>query len=555
MIIAFMGNDGSGKTTLAKEVVKMLKTLGMEVHYRVEFDYFLLSHFLRLLGKEKVSRARKVFLAKEGKECKRFYFKVWPYIVWLDLFLEWLWNKLFKRKSIIVMDRYAYDFLMSWEWLGYANAYLRWLYNHFPKPDIGFILDVSPQTAYIRKRKTHAYPLYYYKIQRKRYLSLAETLKLRVIDTEKTVEECLNEIFMEFRRYFIMKLSDEDKVLLFYSSPKFNPFILQELNLTFNWSVLNWDYIIDMAVKCNTENVLCTNLLRYHGSQLPKSVSSFLTYVLEKSNERVNLLVETLRALSKKLSEERIEFLVIKTIAPFDYGATDVDVLVRREDFKRAQYALSSIFKLSRNSVMHKAVTYQKALLLPVDLHYEISWLGFKVIDEERVFMRKRKVLYKNIELFVPSQEDELLILSAHSLFQHHYTTIGEFLQIVELVSKRDVDKEYILSSSAKYGWQKLLQSFLSYLLWKYYIIYGNYYSFSKYKEMTFALNIDPINFHPFQSIPKKSVKQILDLLLSFYRLLRFRLSGQLAYNINWLRNSQRQVPQHPYKQNTTTIL
>jgi len=537
MIIAFMGNDGSGKTTLAKKFVERLRALGVDVQYRTEFDYFLLSLFFRLLGKEKVSRSRRLFLTKESGAWKPAYFKAWPYLVWLDLFLEWLWNKLFKRNSVVVMDRYAYDFLMSWEWLGYANAYLRWLYAYFPKPDLAFILDVSPLTAYQRKRYTHVYSLHYYKLQRERYLKFAKTLEMRIINTEKAVEECLREVITEFRRYFINKLSDEDKLLLFYSFPRFNPSMLQELNLSFDWSSLNWNYIVDMAVKCSTENVLCRNLLRHQGSQLPRLVSKLIRHVLEKSNGRVELLVRTLRVVSRKLGEKKVPFLVMKTIASFDYGATDIDILVRREDFERAQEVLSSIFKASKSSRMHKAVTYQGDLL-PVDLHYEISWLGHKVVDEGKVFARKRKILYKGVELSVPSREDELLILSAHSLFQHHYTTLEEFLQIVELASNNKVDREYVLDSSANYGWQRALQFFLSYLLWKHNLIYGSSYSFGEVhaKGKPYGLSIGPIYFHRFETIPRKSLQQVLDLLLTLYRLVRFKLSGQLPYNTNWLK-------------------
>lgn len=541
MIIAFMGNDGSGKTTLAKMFEDKLRNLGLDVHYRMEFDYFLLSRIFRLLNKERVNRYRWLFLTKEGRDRKPSYFKAWPYLVWLDLLLEWLWNKLLKRNSVVVMDRYAYDFLMSWEWLGYANARLRWLYTHFPKPDLAFILDVSPLTAHLRKKDSHVYSLHYYKVQRKRYLKLAEILKIKMIDTEKAVEECLKEAFTEFRKNFTNKLSDEDKVLLFYSFPGFDPSMLRELNLCFNWSRLNWSYIVDTAVKCGTENVLCMNLLRHQESQLPRRVFDLIRYVLEKSNERADLLVRTLRIVSRKLGEKEVPFLVMKTIAPFDYGATDVDILVRKEHFERAEEALSFMFNVSKSSRMHKAVTYQVAYqgaLLPVDLHYEISWLNHKVIDEMRVFMRKRKILYEGIELSVPSREDELLILSAHSLFQHHYTTLSEFLRIVKLASSDEVDTEYILDSSANYGWQQALRSFLSYLLCRHNFVYGSHYSFGKLNPVgkPYVLGINPVYFHRFQNIPRGSPHQVLDLFLTLYRSVRFKLSGRLAYNTNWLK-------------------
>lgn len=537
MIIAFMGNDGSGKTTLAKKFVGKLIALGVNVQYRAEFDYFLLSHLFQLLGKEKVSRARKSFLIKEDRVWRHAYFKAWPYLVWADLLLEWIWNKLFQHSKVTVMDRCSYDFLMSWEWLGYGNSYIRWLYTHFPRPDLVFILDVSPTTAFQRKKTDNIHSLHYYKVQKKRYLDLAEILGIRIINTEKAVDECLEKVVTEFRRQFITKLSDEDNVLLFYSFPRFNPSIPRELNLSFDWSGLNWGYIVNMAVKCNTENVLCKNLLQYHRVQLPEPVYELLIHVLEKSNERVKLFVRTLGVVSRKLGEKKVPFVVMKTIAPFDYGATDIDILVRKEDFERARESLLHLFKASKGSRTHKAVTYL-GTLLPVDLHHEVSWLGHKVVDEVKVFGRKKKVLYEGVKLFVPSREDELLILSAHSIFQHHYTTLGDFLRIVELASDNEIDGKYVLGSSGNYRWRRALQSFLSYLLWKHNFIYGSYYGFGEdfAVEKTYGLGISPICFHRFWNMPRGSPQQVMDLFLTIYRFLRFKLSGQLAYNTNWLR-------------------
>jgi thymidylate kinase len=59
MIIAFMGNDGSGKTSIAKELHKFFKEVGMDVYYKHEYDYALLKYFLRLMGKKNLLRTRK----------------------------------------------------------------------------------------------------------------------------------------------------------------------------------------------------------------------------------------------------------------------------------------------------------------------------------------------------------------------------------------------------------------------------------------------------------------------------------------------------------------
>jgi len=44
MIIAFIGNNGTGKTTIAKEMEKRLRAIGIEARYKKEFDHFLLKY-------------------------------------------------------------------------------------------------------------------------------------------------------------------------------------------------------------------------------------------------------------------------------------------------------------------------------------------------------------------------------------------------------------------------------------------------------------------------------------------------------------------------------
>jgi len=195
MIIAFMGIDGSGKTTLSKMLYNKLKQQGAEMEYKEEFKYFLLKYIFNLFGSRKVKGLRKKFLEERTP---LFYFRIWPFLIFFDFLIEWVWIKLFERRKIVIKDRYIYDFLIGWEWLGYSNRFIKWLYLRFPKPDMVFICDVDPDFAYKRKGINNKSFLDFLWIQRKRYSKLAEELNIQVINTEKpkeeTVEELINKI-------------------------------------------------------------------------------------------------------------------------------------------------------------------------------------------------------------------------------------------------------------------------------------------------------------------------------------------------------------------------
>jgi thymidylate kinase len=99
------------------------------------------------------------------------------------------------------MDRFAYDFLISLQLLGYNLRFAKWLYYHIPKPHFIFMLDVSPMAAWIRKRETHpTHTLNFFIMARQKYLKLAEDLHIKVITTDnETVQNTINKVISELK--------------------------------------------------------------------------------------------------------------------------------------------------------------------------------------------------------------------------------------------------------------------------------------------------------------------------------------------------------------------
>ncbi|KUO42816.1 MAG: hypothetical protein APU95_02340 [Hadesarchaea archaeon YNP_N21] len=201
MIIALMGNDGSGKTTIAKELTNIFKDSGLEVIYKHEYEYSVLKFLFKIVGMGKIDQERRKMIAERKKSWKYY---LWPFLIWFDIFLQYLYFELFRRKAIVVSDRYPYDHYISFDYLGCLMPLSRWLYLHFPKPDVGIVLWVEPQVAYERKKDTHDYPLEYYEKQTESYLKLAHQLDIPAINTNKEVGQTLIEIIMHVI-YFLYK--------------------------------------------------------------------------------------------------------------------------------------------------------------------------------------------------------------------------------------------------------------------------------------------------------------------------------------------------------------
>jgi thymidylate kinase len=229
--VALMGQDGTGKTTISRILEKKLEGKGKKVQLKRGFDYFIL-HFFTGSSSPRAELVRDEFFRKSGK--LQGIFLVWPYLVWLDFVLQKIFLEIFKRDSIVLFDRYVGDSLTGWEYFGYSSRIIRWLYLHFPKTFLCFVLDVPPEIGVQRKefenipdsdvetlKKQMRFVGYinprnqgnvsenakrevllrFYAIQRKRYLALSHHFYARLIDTSKPIEIVVSELYKEIEKY------------------------------------------------------------------------------------------------------------------------------------------------------------------------------------------------------------------------------------------------------------------------------------------------------------------------------------------------------------------
>lgn len=194
MIIAFSGNDGSGKTTLCLEIKSALEKKGFSVEYRHEYNYLILKKVFALLGERLVENRRSKFLKKEVNKKKGLDQFLWPFIVWFDNLFAYFYYKFSYRNKIIILDRYPYDMYLSFLYLGVNSKIQKFFFYHFPKADVNLILYAKPEVAYKRKKATHTYSLDFYQTQLKRYKLLAKSLNIEMYETKGSVVETRDEL-------------------------------------------------------------------------------------------------------------------------------------------------------------------------------------------------------------------------------------------------------------------------------------------------------------------------------------------------------------------------
>ncbi len=186
-IIALMGFDGTGKTTTLRLVEEELVRRGLTVVSVPGFEHLILGKVKKFFG---ASEKQRQYDVGAGGGRGRLLFKLWPLAVYLECWLTFLYFKFFRSKEIIIFDRYFYDWLLSFEKLGYSSGLVRFLFlNCLPKPNLGLVFVTDPEIAYRRKKHDHADSLEEYEKQLTRYQDLARRQKFSMIDTSRTPVE------------------------------------------------------------------------------------------------------------------------------------------------------------------------------------------------------------------------------------------------------------------------------------------------------------------------------------------------------------------------------
>ena len=210
-LICFTGIDGTGKTTLSKELVELVNKRGIKCKYvyaRLSLfilkPFFLIGEFV-FLHKKDIFKKYSEYASTKRKAIKKHYLlsKVYQQLLLFDYMLQIFFKiklpLIFGRN--IVCDRYIYDTVitdlsvdMNYSKERVINL-LNKLFLFFPVPDLTFLIDVPEEIAYQRKDDTPS--VAYLKDRRERYLYVGREHGMVILDGTKKLEELQCEIEKE----------------------------------------------------------------------------------------------------------------------------------------------------------------------------------------------------------------------------------------------------------------------------------------------------------------------------------------------------------------------
>lgn len=150
MIVTFSGIDGSGKTTRCQALVRLLRERGLPA----------------VLSKPAYEANDAVKDFCEWAYGDRFaYFNQLEGEFYIScLIADWLayLARVLSQaeREILVCDRYIYDVLAQAIHMKAQGAVLLQLWPRFPKPDMGYFLDVSAEVAHERLRARRELPMH-----------------------------------------------------------------------------------------------------------------------------------------------------------------------------------------------------------------------------------------------------------------------------------------------------------------------------------------------------------------------------------------------------------
>jgi thymidylate kinase len=194
MIIAFLGVDGSGKSTVIKEFTKKASSSWSEIRY-IHFrpNLFQKNISNTPITKPHAGKSRGLFMSI----IKIIYFIVEYNIAFIQNY--------FKPNQLIIYDRYCYDIIADPKRTKFTLPlkFSNFMMNLIPSPDLIYYLYAPIDILYDRKQEINKSDL---KLIHENYLFLSKINNFHEVNTNASLEITINNILLIYNRESLKKL-------------------------------------------------------------------------------------------------------------------------------------------------------------------------------------------------------------------------------------------------------------------------------------------------------------------------------------------------------------
>lgn len=171
----------------------------------------------------------------------------------------------------------------------------------------------------------------------------------------------------------------------------------------------------------------------------------------------------TIKKAEEIFNNEGLKYTTIKSFPSFYFVDPDIDILL--DDYEKGKKILTengffpkwNIYEIREPD---KKWMVDKNSKIICHIHKELSWNKITAIDKTSVLERSKTKKIDNIDVRVPSDEDEVLIAAAHSIFENYHIKLSDLIYFADL--NKNLDWDYIISKAQRYNWFNGLKLYLS---------------------------------------------------------------------------------------------
>jgi len=213
---------------------------------------------------------------------------------------------------------------------------------------------------------------------------------------------------------------------------------------------LDWQKLLKLASNNRVIYPFAKALITDQKIDVPDAVIKILGKIITQSEERLEILAETIRTNERILTQAGIPFVLAKTDRGAPYVTFDIDVLIPPDKLEIATEAFQRAgAKTGYNSHKDESdVAFPNHLL--IDLHTGFFCHGHPYASAESMWPGMRQVELQGLQVPVPSINAELALMIGHSLHERFNIPMLEFFYLRDNYAQADWD--VIESQAAMHG-------------------------------------------------------------------------------------------------------
>lgn len=146
--------------------------------------------------------------------------------------------------------------------------------------------------------------------------------------------------------------------------------------------------------------------------------------------------------LGRLFEEQKIPYVIIKTLKPFSYAGSDVDVLISSPiAFSAAVKALRKHNFLLLGHDLFSATLFRQDFRANVDLQLEISVSGLPYLNKQVISANLSTCTIDGFTVNTLPDFSEAVLTACHAFYKEHMYTLADFYSLALLVTKSNSKK------------------------------------------------------------------------------------------------------------------